>query len=407
MGSYANPIVDVAFRHIMSNEEIAMSLINSVVPDFKDNPVTEIKKAFDRVSLSSKRDAFMDFHATTDKKDKVIIEMQAKRHTMFDERALYYAAYTYSHQLSEEILKRHDWHESLRLVYAIQFLDYDTQRIRGIQPREGEEDLDRPFIDEIQAHPMRRDEFMKHYVMRDQNSGQTIKRGIHLIQIELPRVTSIKALSPEQDDFMERSKEFSLSDWWYCVLKHAEEFDVTELGEDYGNRSDKFIHMPEPVYNAFRMLRREAWGPDLQIAYNRDDLGIEKYSTAIAVERQEGLQEGLQKGRQEGIMEGIIEGEMKGFIGEFVATGKLSRKSLRGIRQNSPSEDRIRAIWNERETEMAELESDDEEEEEVPEGRTFNDFIAYLRAEGVIRKGGVENLTYCEKLSRNSGIDML
>jgi hypothetical protein len=32
---------------------------------------------------------------------------------------------------------------------------------------------------------------------------------------------------------------------------------------------------------------------------------------------------------------------------------------------------------------MAELESGEEEEEEVPEGRTFDDFIAYLRAEGV------------------------
>jgi hypothetical protein len=359
---FANPIVDVAFRHIMSNEEIAMSLINSVVPDFKDNPVTEIKKAFDRVSLSSKRDAFMDFHATTDKKDKVIIEMQARRHTMFDERALYYAAYTYSHQLSEEILKRHDWHESLRLVYAIQFLDYDTQRIRGIQAKEGEEDLDRPFIDEIQAHPMKQDEFMKHYVMTDQNSGQTIKRGIHLIQIELPRVTSIKALSPRQEDFVERSEGFSLSDWWYCVLKHAEEFDVVELGEEYGNRSDKFVHMPEPVYNAFRMLRREAWGPDLQIAYDRDNLEIEKYSTAIAVEHQEGFREG----------------EMKGFIGEFIFRGKLGPKSLQRIKRNQPDEDWIRAVWNKREAEMAELESNGEEEE-VPEGRTFAGFIAYLR----------------------------
>ncbi|MDR0740580.1 MAG: Rpn family recombination-promoting nuclease/putative transposase [Puniceicoccales bacterium] len=377
LSSYANPIVDVAFRHIMSNEEIAMSLINSVVPDFKDNPVTEIKKASDKIAVSSKRDAFMDFHATTDKKDKVIIEMQAKRHAMFDERALYYAAYTYSHQLSEEILKRHDWHESLRLVYAIQFLDYDTQRIRGIQPKEGEEDLDRPFIDEIQAHPMERNEFMKHYVMTDQNSGQTIKRGMHLIQIELPRVASIRALSPRQDNFVERSEDFSLSDWWYCVLKHAEEFDVSELGDDYGNRSAKFIYMPEPVYNAFKMLRREAWGPDLQIAYNRDDLEIEKYSTAIAVERQEGIIEG----RQEGIIEGRQEGIIEGLIGEFVATGKLSRKSLKRMRQNPLGEEQIRAIWNMRETEIAELGSG-EEEEEIPEGRTVDDFIMCLKGEG-------------------------
>jgi hypothetical protein len=135
---------------------------------------------------------------------------------------------------------------------------------------------------------MGRDEFMKHYVMTDQNSGQMIGRGTHLIQIELPRVTGIGALSPERDDFAERSEDFSLSDWWCCALKHAEEFDVVELGDDYGRRSDKFVRMPEPVYNAFRMLRREAWGPDLQIAYNRDDLEIEKYSTTIAVERQEG-----------------------------------------------------------------------------------------------------------------------
>jgi predicted transposase/invertase (TIGR01784 family) len=137
LSSYANPTVDAAFRHIMSSEEVAMSLINGVIPDFKDNPVTEIKKASDRVSISSKRDAFMDFHATTDRKDKVIIEMRARRHAMFDERALYYATYTYSHRLSEEILKRHDWHENLRLVYAIQFLDYDTQRIRGYSPGKG------------------------------------------------------------------------------------------------------------------------------------------------------------------------------------------------------------------------------------------------------------------------------
>ncbi|MDR1366408.1 MAG: Rpn family recombination-promoting nuclease/putative transposase, partial [Puniceicoccales bacterium] len=239
-GKYASPIVDVAFRHIMSSEEIAMSLINSVVPDFRDNPVTEIKKAFDRVSLSSKKDAFMDFHATTDRKDKVIVEMQAKRHAMFDERALYYAAYTYSHQLSEEILKRHDWHENLRPVYAIQFLDYDTQRIRGIQSKEWEEDLDRPFIDEMQAHPMGRDEFMKHYIMTDENSGQAIRRGIHLIQIELPRATNIKALSPRGDSFIERSEDFSPSDWWYCILKHAEEFDVEGIDDEYECRRGNF-----------------------------------------------------------------------------------------------------------------------------------------------------------------------
>jgi hypothetical protein len=148
------------------------------------------------------------------------------------------------------------------------------------------------------------------------------------------------------------------------------------------------------------MLRRETWGPDLQIAYDRDALGIEKYSTAMAVERQEGRQEGREEGRQEGEMKG----QMKGFIEQFILLGKLGLKSLKRMGQNPLNEEWIGAIWNAREAEMAELSG--EEEEEVPEGRTFDDFIAYLRAEGVIRKGGERNPAYQEELSRNSG-DML
>jgi predicted transposase/invertase (TIGR01784 family) len=362
LSSYANPIVDVAFRHIMSNEEIAMSLINSVVPDFQDNPVNEITKAFDEVHLSPKKDAFMDFHAKTQRGDSVIIEMQAKRHVMFDERALCYAAHTYSHQLSDEILTRPDWYKELKPVYAIQFLDYDAQRIRGIRPREGEEDLDQLFFQEIQAHPMAQDAFMKYYVMVDRFSGQEVKRGIHLIQIELPRVTSIKTLSPRQDSFVERSEDFSLSDWWYCVLKHAEEFNVVEFEDEYGKRSGKFVHMPEPVYNAFRMLRRVDWGLELQGNYDREASEMGVYSTAMAVERAEGLLQGL----------------LQGIIGEFIVSGQLSRQSRRLIRENPPDEESIREIWKKR-MEATDVSSDSEAESAPPPERTVDDFIAYLR----------------------------
>ncbi|MDR2371994.1 MAG: Rpn family recombination-promoting nuclease/putative transposase [Puniceicoccales bacterium] len=152
----------------------------------------------------------MDFHAKTQGRDSVIIEMQARRHIMFDERALYYAAYTYSHQLSEATSGRPDWYEGLKPVYAIQFLDYDTQRIRGIQPRKGEEDLNQLFLQEVQAHPMPEDAFMKYYVMVDRLSGQEVKRGIHLIQIELPRVTRIRGLSPGQSGFVAKSRDLGL-----------------------------------------------------------------------------------------------------------------------------------------------------------------------------------------------------
>jgi hypothetical protein len=127
--------------------------------------------------------------------------------------------------------------------------------------------------------------------------------------------------------------------------------------------------MPEPVYNALKMLRRETWGPDLQSAYDRDDLEIEKYSTAIAVERQEGIAEGL----------------MKGLIGAFLDAGNLGKRSLREIRQNPLDEDWIRTVWNIREMEMKEFESGGEgEEEDTLEGQTLNDFITYLRSQKAI-----------------------
>jgi hypothetical protein len=97
-------------------------------------------------------------------------------------------------------------------------------------------------------------------------------------------------------------------------------------------------------------------------------LEIEKYSTAIAVER--------------------AEGQMEGFIEQFILLGKLGPKSLQRIKRNQPDEDWIRAVLVARDEEEL---LDDGEEEEGPEGRTFNDFIAYLRAEGVIRKDGERN----------------
>jgi predicted transposase/invertase (TIGR01784 family) len=48
----------------------------------------------------------MDFHVRINGQADVIIEMQVQRHAMFDERALYYAAYTYSHQLTDEEIRQ-------------------------------------------------------------------------------------------------------------------------------------------------------------------------------------------------------------------------------------------------------------------------------------------------------------
>jgi hypothetical protein len=373
--TFAKPTVDVAFRHLLGDEAIAASLINGILEDvslgFRVEKVEKIQRVEEKISLSPKRSAFMDFHVRINGQADVIIEMQVQRHAMFDERALYYAAYTYSHQLTDEEIKQENWYRYIKPLYAIQLLDYETNPVRVLKRGKMSDPLDEPFVQMVSEHPMPEGSFAKHYVMYDQASQQAIARGIHLIQIELPRASRIRELDPNREGFYERAKKFSLSDWWYFIFKYIDKINPDQL-DNFASDTD----MPDVIKEAFERLRKQMWGSDLKNKYEEEETSDvrQKYSTALAVEREEGLQEG----RKEGIILG-------GLIGEFVLTGKLGPKSLQRIKRNPPGEPLIRAIWNEREAEMAELESDEGEEED-PEGRTFNDFIVYLRAEGVIRK---------------------
>ena len=62
----------------------------------------------------------MDLHVISAQKTHYIIEMQAKRHVMFDERALFYACSTFARQLSERDLSAENWYLNLKPVIALQ-----------------------------------------------------------------------------------------------------------------------------------------------------------------------------------------------------------------------------------------------------------------------------------------------
>jgi hypothetical protein len=56
------------------------------------------------VALYALKDAFIDFHANMQNGKIIIIELQEKGHVIFDDRSLFYASYTFSHQFPNEIL---------------------------------------------------------------------------------------------------------------------------------------------------------------------------------------------------------------------------------------------------------------------------------------------------------------
>jgi hypothetical protein len=388
-GTFAKPTVDVAFRHMMSDPDIALSLINSLLPDLE---VTEISRGPEDLPISPKRDAFMDFHARTKGNGSVIIEMQAKRHVMFDERSLLYAAYAYCHQFSDEVLGEGSWFEQIRPVYAVQLIDYDTNIVRGQGSSTKNYGLDQVFVDEVRSHPMKKDVFMKHYVMADVmnewGSGQKITRGIHMIQIELPRVGAIRSLSPDEEGFMERSQKFTAQDWWYCVLKYANGFDVDELGASFDDRRGQFRHIHECVYNAFKKLRREKWGIDFDKVYEHEALDVDSYSTMIIANREDardkgreegkimGREEGKIMGREEGEAIGKIMGQIEGLINVFMLPvgENLLPALLKTTEKHSIPAELIQAAW-----------SGYAAKQEVPRNKTMKDFITLLGKAEVLK----------------------
>ena len=66
---------------------------------------------------------------------------------MFDERALFYAASCYAQQ---KLSNEQTWYFGLKPVIALQVLDYDSNRVRGITRIPNSiEDVDKLFVERI------------------------------------------------------------------------------------------------------------------------------------------------------------------------------------------------------------------------------------------------------------------
>ncbi len=280
---FADPTTDTAFKQLLSlgiggtDYSITVSFLNCFVPAFATDPITYLEEypvAIPVLRKKGEKQAFMDFHVTTRSKEHIVIEMQVKRHILFDERALFYAAATYSRQLTEKEFNTQEWYQSLRRTFAVQILGYDSNRVKGIQSQEGEDTL----VERVKDHSLKEGEYVKHYMMTDQNSGQTIDH-LQMIQIELPRVK--KNLFPPRKDFTEK-------DWWLSLFKHAKEYTRDRIDHLEGEG----IKMPDPMQRAFGRLEMARWEPSLVKDYVADELNLKEYGTVLAVERAEGKAEG-------------------------------------------------------------------------------------------------------------------
>jgi len=262
---YAIATTDTGFKQLMSNKTVAKDILNCFVPDFKKNNVTDIEKAaiaIPPLKQGIKKQTFMDYHVTTQKGDHVIVEMQAKRHIMFDERALYYACYTYSHQISDQTFQEDTWFTKIKKVYAIQFLDFDTNKAKGI---EGE--VQDTLIQRIQKNKMHNNDYIKHYVFTDKYSKQKIE-SLQMIQIELPRV-NFDLPTPNSVS----TKQYTNLEWWLALLKNSSKFTK--------NFIENNTNTPEVIKTGFFQLDYSVWDPNIQAEYNNELNILQKYRAAV------------------------------------------------------------------------------------------------------------------------------
>jgi predicted transposase/invertase (TIGR01784 family) len=282
---FALATTDTGFKHLLGGDDsqVIISLLNSLVPAFIANPILSVERISTSLPVlkrEGEKQLFMDLRVRTQNGTSVLVEMQARRHVCFDERAVFYAASAYAQQLNDKQCSKHTWYTELRPVVAVQILNYDSNRIKGIKNT-----VD-PLVERVNDRRMKKRQYLKNFLLTDSESGQVIEH-IQLVQIELPRADAVHKLFPPKPTF-------TVTEWWLSVLAHAGDYTDSVIA------ATKEMRMPEVVATGLSRLRLRDWGNNDVIEYQRDLLEAERFSTVLEVEREEGRSEGRSEGLSEG-----------------------------------------------------------------------------------------------------------
>jgi hypothetical protein len=224
------------------------------------------------------------------------VELQLHRHLLFDERAVAYLAIAYLQQLEDRRDKpAGEWYKALRKTYAVQFLNYNSNKITGIS----DPHIVDPLLKRVREHPMKDGCFMKWYVFTDKFSGQELDY-IQLIQVELPRAEALGLFPPGRDSDEKH--------WWMSLFNHSKEYSPELVEKLYKEGT-----MPRGVYEGLKRMEIRTWNPTLLKKYQRDVEEMrEFYAPQIAMDIVDAKNEGIALGKEEGIAIGEEKGRAEG-----------------------------------------------------------------------------------------------
>jgi predicted transposase/invertase (TIGR01784 family) len=264
---------DVGFKIMMSDPQIAESLVNELFKSINLAPVRLADQGRLEVPLQGHGSfATMDYHAITANREHIIIEMQMIRHDNFDKRVLFYAASTFANQEFEG----GEWAPQIKDVYAIQFVDYFTQG----------------------SSPVKHYEMINKFSLKIDKDGQLLPleaiRGIHLIQVELKGEGIRDIKFPVEDRLTDL-------EWWYYIIKYADQFDANEI------ERCKTLGLPERMEQALHQLEYGGLDPKKREEYTTEVKDIDTYDDELKRAELLGRLEGELKGKLEGLFNGFID----------------------------------------------------------------------------------------------------
>lgn len=249
---------DWAFKYVFKDLNLLKMLLEDILPEDVRSveKLEHLPNEIDKMRPDDKN-IIMDVLVKTNDGREIIVEMQRKKKTSFQNRMLYYGASMLHGQL-----KRKESYSKLKPVYVICFMDYSL--------------------------PHQTDQLVYRYVLRETTSGEWYGNQFSLFFCELPRFkkASMDGLDPVES--------------WFYILKNMCTF--AGKPEDMGTRysaiaeASRMTDLPdEEKLKYFRDMVTEEERLDIGMAYYEDGYN-EGFKGGVAKGKSEDAQKMLQKG---------------------------------------------------------------------------------------------------------------
>lgn len=126
--TYINPLTDFGFKYIFgrhAEKKFTLSFLNALIGD--DIPITDIEFIDKEKKGESKDDKALiyDLHCILKDGSKIIVEIQNRYQTHFDDRAIYYLAA----DLYAQSEKGDDWNYRLTPVYGVFLMNFEWRNV--------------------------------------------------------------------------------------------------------------------------------------------------------------------------------------------------------------------------------------------------------------------------------------